>query len=139
MNDVDWKNKIQNQFKEVEINKLRDNYLGLIASVREELKVEQEKRKNEEKLKEILTSFEKISDSKELGNTFKKVKKNSLYQDNKQRIDDAYQVKALIEFEKILVIIQKSNDIEELNNLTIRIDYLDEEVFPKRRPSHRNS
>jgi len=111
---------------------LRDNYLGLIARAREELKVEQEKRKNEEKLKEILASLEKISDSKELGNTFQEVKKNALYRDNKQQIDNVYRFRALIEFNKILVVIQKSNDIEELNNLNTHIDYLDGEVFPKK-------
>lgn len=111
---------------------MRDNYLGLIARAREELKVEQEKRKNEEKLKEILASLEKISDSKELGNTFQEVKKNALYRDNKQQIDNVYRFRALIEFNKILVVIQKSNDIEELNNLNTHIDYLDGEAFPKK-------
>ena len=47
-------------------------------------------------------------------------------------VRDYDQVKALIEFEKILVIIQKSNGIEGLNSLTVRIDYLDEEIFPKK-------
>src|SRR6185437_14305754 len=92
------------------------------AQTREKEQITTDEVLQQQELEEVLNLIKNANGSEELGNIFREIKKDAFYLNHKQRINDAYRAEALVEFQRILAIIQNSQAVAEIKNLTARID-----------------